>query len=92
MDCETLLADRVKMAIDAGARRLLVDLSGIDYVDSHGLGQMVACHTLFASVGGEVRFAGASTRLRRLLEMTRLPRVLEVDRDVGTSLAQLRRS
>jgi len=90
MDCETLLADRVKMAIDAGARRLLVDLSGIDYVDSQGLGQMVACHTLLSSQGGQVRFVGPSPKVQRLLDMTGLPKILKVDPTLATSLNRLR--
>ena len=92
MDSEELLVERVKKVADGGARRLLVDLSGVDYVDSHGLGQMVAAHNLLGSLGGQIRFAGVSSKLQALLEMTHLPRVLHVDANRETSVAKLRGS
>ena len=90
MDSEDLLLDRAKKAADGGVRRLLVDLSGVDYVDSHGLGQMVACHTLLSSQGGQVRFVGPSPKVQRLLDMTGLPKILKVDPTLATSLNRLR--
>jgi len=89
MDSENLLVERVTKAADGGAHRLLVDLSGIDYIDSHGLGQMVACHHLLRSQEGRIRFVGLSEKLRRLVEMTRLPRVLEFDPDLASGLRNL---
>lgn len=89
MDSDTRLHDEIKRLLETGARRVLVDLSGVEYVDSHGLGQMVACHNALHSQGGRVRFVGVSQKLRRLLEMTRLPRILQFDPDLATGLSKL---
>jgi anti-anti-sigma factor len=85
----TLLHREVKRMVENGAQCVLVDLSGVSYVDSHGLGQMVACHNTLRRSGGQLRFAGVSQKLSALLDMTGLPCVLQVDRDLATGLSKL---
>lgn len=92
IDSQRLLHDEVKRRVKNGAERILVDLSGVSYVDSHGLGQMVACHGTLHGSGGQLRFAGVNQKLADLLEMTGLPRVLQVDRDQATALSKLGRA
>lgn len=85
----SLLHDKVKHLVKNGAQRVLVDLSHLDYIDSYGLGQLVACHTTVRQHKGKVRFAGMSEKLYRLVEMTRMPRILVFDRKPATALRRL---
>ena len=89
LDYGSLLHDEVKRVVEGGARRVLVDLSAVEYVDSHGLGQMVACQTTLRRHDGQLRFAGLSQKLHRLIEMTSIPRILQFDADLGTSIVKL---
>lgn len=89
LDHGSVLHDEVKRAVEGGARRVLIDLSGVEYIDSHGLGQMVACQTSLRRHEGQLRFAGLSQKLLRLLEMTSVPRILQFDPDVATGLGKL---
>lgn len=89
LDHGTLLHDEVKRALEGGAQRVLIDLAAVDYIDSHGLGQMVACQTSLRRHQGELRFSGLSEKLFRLLEMTSVPRILQFDPDLATGLGKL---
>lgn len=59
-----------------GEKRLIVDLSGINQMDSSGVQLLYECFSLVQSAGGELRFSGASPRVARLFEITRLDAVL----------------
>lgn len=89
LDYGSQLHDEVKRAVEAGARRVLVDLGAVDYIDSHGLGQMVACQTTLRRHEGQLRFAGLSQKLQRLVEMTSIPRILQFDSDLRSGLGKL---
>lgn len=89
LDYGSALHDEVKRVVEGGARRVLVDLAAVDYVDSHGLGQMVACQTTLRRHDGQLRFTGLSQRLTRLMEMTSIPRVLQIDSDLASGLDKL---
>lgn len=81
--------DEVKRVVEEGARRVLVDLSGVDYIDSYGLGQMVGCMKSVREHEGKLRFAGLSDKVRKLVELSAVFKILEIDPDKATSLARL---
>ena len=89
LDYGSRLHDQVKRVVEGGARRVLIDLSAVDYVDSHGLGQMVACQTTLRRHEGQLRFAGLNEKVHRLMEMTSIPRILQFDSDLPTGLSKL---
>ena len=63
--------------IDSGHRRLVVDMSDVNFVDSSGLGALVsALKTLKVAKGdGDVRLANVQPPVVTLLEIIRLHRV-----------------
>lgn len=89
LDYGSKLHDEVKRVVEGGARQVLVDLAGVDYIDSHGLGQMVACQTTLRRHEGQLRFVSLSQKLMRLMEMTSIPRILQFDPDISSGLAKL---
>lgn len=67
-------------AVDAGSGDLLLDLSGVDLVDSTGLGVLVGTHRRAALAGRRLVLCDVPPRLSRLLLRTRLHRILHVQR------------
>lgn len=59
-------------------RRLVVDLAGIERVDSAGLGELVMLHMWADGMGYAVAFASPNARVRNLLELTNLVSLLDV--------------
>ena len=80
---------QIQEAIRGGATRLVLDMSGVPYMDSAGLGALVMTHGLAKAQGGAVRLAGASERVATLLTMTSMNTLMAMDADVAASLAAL---
>ncbi len=73
-------APRLRAAIDAavedGQARLVVDLEQTSFVDSSGLGALVAGLKKTRQAGGDLRIAGPGEQVRMVLGLTNLDRVL----------------
>jgi len=63
--------------IDVGHHRLVVDLSSVEFVDSSGLGALVAALKTLRLLkgGGDIRLANVQPSVVALLEIIRLHRV-----------------
>lgn len=59
-----------------GARNVVIDLAGVTFVDSSGLGALVGGLKCARQAGGELRIAAAGEQVRMVLELTKLVRVL----------------
>ena len=57
---------------------LLIDLSGVTFMDSTGLGTLGTALTRATACGGTLAVVHASPRIQRLLEITQLDRVIPV--------------
>ena len=56
--------------------KLVFDLSGVEYVDSTGIGIIVSCFTKMARAGGGLRVAGLNDRVKQIFKLTRIDSVL----------------
>lgn len=57
--------------------RILLNLSGVTYIDSCGLGELVASQVSVENKGGEIKLVGLTETLRELLTVTRLLTVFD---------------
>ena len=77
------LKDKVRSLMERGHRKLVVDLAGVSYVDSAGLGELVQAHATIKTKGGSLKLTRPAKRLKDLLTITRLITVFECyDREV----------
>jgi|YNPNPStandDraft_1061719.scaffolds.fasta_scaffold38879_2 anti-sigma B factor antagonist len=70
--------DMLYRAISDGIVNVLVDLSGVTWMNSSGLGMLISGLTTMRSAGGDLRLVGLSEGTRRPLEITRLDSVFQV--------------
>lgn len=70
----------IKALITDGHVDVLVDLTDVQYVDSTGLGSLVAGLATLRKSGGRLKICGSSERVEDVLIMTRLQLVLETHR------------
>jgi anti-sigma B factor antagonist len=75
--------------IKGGTTKLVLDLSGVPYIDSAGLGAIVHAYGLAMEHHGAMRLCGINDKVASLLKMTRMDGFLSVDPDSATSLAAL---
>ena len=71
------LNDRIGGLIQQGHKKVLLDLAGVGYVDSAGLGQLVMAHSTLKNHGGTLRVFNLTGRLRQLMVLTKLTSLLQ---------------
>lgn len=67
---------RVDDLLRARHRKVIFDLSGVDHMDSMGVGSVVMCSAKLRKCGGELRLAGAWGSVEQLLKLTRVNQIL----------------
>ena len=72
------LREKVKSLIAAGKKKIVLDMKHIDYIDSSGLGTLVAAHLSANAQGGAMRLCNLSSKFRDVLLLTKLTAVFEV--------------
>ena len=68
--------DIINELLDRNEKKLIVDLSGIEHMDSSGAELMFECFNTVTKAGGELRFAAAKPKVARLFQITRLDTIL----------------
>jgi len=72
------LRSHIKEMLAEGAKRLVLDLGEVSYIDSAGLGTLVAGYTSSQSQGAVMRLANLTKRFREQLNITKLVTVFDV--------------
>jgi len=88
LDLEVLPLVRrsVEEVLQDGLRVVVVDLTGLTFCDSSGLGALLRASRTVRELGGRCLVAGARGPVLRLMSLTDLGRVLELCDDVGVAL------
>jgi anti-anti-sigma factor len=73
-------APQLKTAVDEvvaeGGTHVVVDLSGVEFIDSSGLGAIVSGLKSLRQAGGDLRIAAAGEQVLAVLHLTNLDRIL----------------
>jgi anti-sigma B factor antagonist len=72
-----VLKDAVADVVRRGARDVLLDLSGVRYIDSTRLGELIAAHVTVSRLGGRLKLVATPARVLELLTMAGLDGVFE---------------
>ena len=72
-----LLKDKTESVVFQGRRQIIVNLAAVPYIDSGGLGQLVACYTSVARSRGRLTLINVNTKNHDLLSITKLVSVFE---------------
>ena len=72
-----------------GSNTVLIDLEGIDHVDSTGLGELVGYLQRFEEQGRRMAFINPAKRLRKLFKLTRLDEVVPIYDDRARAISEV---
>ena len=72
------LRDAVKDTVAKGAKKILLNLKDVDYIDSSGLGELVAGYTTVKNQGGELKLLHLTDKVHDLLQITKLYTVFDI--------------
>lgn len=79
------LENSTKRLIDEGSRRMIVDLAGLNSIDSAGIGMLVSCFSHMEQKGGHLRVSGAQAGVAKVLHTAHVERIVPMDSDVETA-------
>ena len=82
------LRDRLVQLVTEGPPQLVVDLSGVTFIDSMGLGALVSGLKRARAHDGDLRLAGATDHVAKVLAITRLDQAFVVADTVAAALIQ----
>ncbi|MBN1541011.1 STAS domain-containing protein [candidate division KSB1 bacterium] len=82
----TLLNETLHRVLEDGKRQIVVDLAGVEWMNSSGLGILISALTTVRNTGGDLKLAGVTERIRSLLTITKLNTVFEIHDSVQAAL------
>jgi anti-sigma B factor antagonist len=74
---DELLKDKINSLLAAGKKKLLLNLEGVPYIDSAGLGEVVRTYTTVSRQGGSLKLLNLTKRIEDLLSITKLLTVFD---------------
>src|SRR6186713_855444 len=74
---DELLKDKINSLVQQGQRKVVLNLEGVPYIDSAGLGEIVRTYTTISRQGGSMKLLNLTKRITDLLSITKLLTVFE---------------
>ena len=75
----------IREHIVEGQMKLVLDFSGLNYIDSAGIGVVVVCIGLMKRAGGRLAVVGAGGQVKQLLALTGLDSLMETYPDLSSA-------
>ncbi len=77
----------IREAVEAGARRILIDLAAVSYLDSASIGCLMDVHRLLQEKEGALRLSGLQPRVETMISMTGVHKIVPLHREEEDALA-----
>jgi anti-sigma B factor antagonist len=84
------IRNAVRDSLQRGSRKIVINLSNVDYIDSSGVGELVSAYTSAANSGAQLALLGLTKKIREMLAITKLLTVFETFEYEEAALARLR--
>lgn len=82
------LREQLIKLVGDGRVRLVLDLEGVDFLDSTGLGTIVSALKRVRTHGGDLRLVCTEARITRLFEITGLDKAVPLHRSLDAAVAE----
>jgi len=76
----------VEAQLDRGRRNVLLNLGGVEFIDSFGVGQILASYISTQNLGGRLKLCKISHKLLLIFQITMLTKVLDIHEDCDRAL------
>jgi len=80
------LRDAVRELLEQGKKKIILNLAGVDYIDSSGVGELVSAFTTVRGSGGELKLLNLSQKVQDVLYVTKLYTVFDIRDDEFTAV------
>jgi len=80
------LRDAVRALVAEGKKKIILNLNGVDYLDSSGVGELVGSFTTVRNAGGELKLLNLTQKVHDVLHVTKLYTVFDIKDDEFTAV------
>jgi anti-sigma B factor antagonist len=80
------LRDAVRALVAEGKKKIILNLVGVDYIDSSGVGELVGSFTTVRNAGGELKLLNLTQKVHDVLHVTKLYTVFDIKDDEFTAV------
>jgi anti-sigma B factor antagonist len=81
------LRNAIRRLLGEGKSKILLNLAGVGYIDSSGIGELVSSFTAVNKEGGTLKLLNLTQKIQDLLAITKLLTVFDVYEDEGEALS-----
>lgn len=81
------LHQKVKSILNDGFKKIVVDLKDVKWMNSSGLGTLMAAHASVEEAGGKMKLANVTEKVQSLLIITQLMKIFETYENVDRAVA-----
>jgi anti-sigma B factor antagonist len=86
------LREKLKSLIAGGKKKIVLNMAEIEYIDSSGLGALVAAHLSAQNAGGSIRLCNLGKKFHEVLQLTKLVTVFDVYDTEAAAVSSFRNS
>src|ERR1043165_599334 len=84
------LRGAVRRLLEEGKKKILLNLAGVRYMDSSGIGELVSSYTAINKEGGQLKLLNLEKKLQDLLTITKLLTVFDAYDDEAEALTNFK--
>ena len=84
------LRGAVRRLLEEGKKKILLNLAGVRYMDSSGIGELVSSYTAINKEGGQLKLLNLAQKLQDLLTITKLLTVFDAYDDEAEALTNFK--
>ena len=88
----TSFRDMIRGLTAGGRKKILLNLADVTYVDSSGIGELIAAYTTVKHQGGAVKLLNPTKRVCDLLHITKIYTIFEVFEDRSAAMSSFSNS
>jgi anti-sigma B factor antagonist len=77
----------VRQLVEGGARKVVIDLGTVTYIDSASIGCLMDIRRLLQEKGGLLRLSGLQPRVETMISMTGVNKIIDVHREEAAAVA-----
>src|SRR3954469_18708713 len=82
-----ILRDEIRSLLAQGQKNILLNMGGVSYVDSAGLGELVGAYTTATNQGGSVKLLNLQGKMKDLLQVTKLHTIFAIFEDEQSAVS-----
>jgi anti-sigma B factor antagonist len=77
-EASSAFRNTLRELLQQGAKKLVIDMSEVTYLDSTGIGELVGAYTSAHNVQAQIKLSGLPQKIHDLLQITRLDTIFEI--------------